>query len=124
MIKRERYISKIRPFYNCDLIKAITGVRRCGKSVILEQIMDEIKTTTDNIIYLNFEKTTDLLKADTSLKLVDYIKQNRKEGKCYIFLDEIKEVRDWQFAVKDFRLNNNSIFITGSNSKLFYFVKF
>ena len=55
MIYREHYIEKIREFYDSDLIKIITGIRRCGKSIILEQIMEEIKKKTDNVIYLNFE---------------------------------------------------------------------
>lgn len=55
MIKREHYIQQIRPFYESNLIKIITGIRRCGKSVIMEQIIQEIKEKTDNIIYLNFE---------------------------------------------------------------------
>ena len=52
MIKREKYIAPIREFYNSDLIKIITGIRRCGKSVILEEILEEIKDKSDNIIYL------------------------------------------------------------------------
>mgnify|MGYP002556958262 CR=1 FL=1 len=63
MIIRVRYLKAIRGFYDSDLIKVITGVRRCGKSVILETIMNEIKEKTTNIIYLNFEKMTDFDKA-------------------------------------------------------------
>ena len=118
MIIREKYLTKIRPFYESDLIKVITGIRRCGKSIILNQIMSEIRKRTNNIIYLNFEKTSDLLKSSNSIDLINYVTNNRKKGKCYIFLDEIQEVKDWQIAVKDLRLDNNSIFITGSNSKL------
>lgn len=118
MIIREQYLKKIRPFYDSDLVKVITGIRRCGKSVILNQIMEEIKQNTDNIIYLNFEKTSDFMKASNELDLVEYINKFRKDGKCYIFLDEIQEVKNWQIAVKDLRLADNSIFITGSNSKL------
>ena len=55
MIKREKYIAPIRSFYDSDLIKIITGVRRCGKSEILKQIKSEIADKSDNIIYLNFE---------------------------------------------------------------------
>jgi hypothetical protein len=55
MIYREHYIKDVREFYDSDLVKVITGIRRSGKSVILEQIADEIRQTTDNIIYLNFE---------------------------------------------------------------------
>ena len=56
MIKREHYIEQIRPFYESDLIKIITGIRRCGKSVIMEQIIKEISEKTDNVIYLIFEE--------------------------------------------------------------------
>lgn len=118
MIKREKYLSAIRGFYDSDLIKVITGVRRCGKSVILESIIEEIKTKSDNIIYLNFEKTLDLNKAGNVDELLRYVKDNRKDGKCYCFFDEIQEIDNWQFAVKDLRLDNCSVFVTGSNSKL------
>lgn len=56
MIKREHYINEVRELYNSDLIRIITGIRRCGKSVILMQIMEEIKSKSNNVIYLNFEK--------------------------------------------------------------------
>lgn len=118
MILREQYLKKIRPFYDSDLIKVITGIHRSGKSVVLTQIMDEIKQHSNNVIYLNFEKTTDFVKASDASKLVQYVAAHRKEGKCYVFLDEIQEVPDWQIVVKDLRLENNSVFITGSNSKL------
>lgn len=118
MVIRERYLAPIREFYETDLVKVIIGVRRSGKSIILEQIRDEIALKNDNIIYLNFEKESDLMKASTHQELLSYVERNRKDGKCYLFLDEIQEVEDWQIAVKDLRLGNNSVFITGSNSKL------
>lgn len=118
MIKREHYVLKIRDFYDDDLIKIITGIRRCGKSVILEQIMDEIEKKSSNIIYLNFEDKKVISNIYDSDKLIEYIEKNRKEGKCYVFLDEIQEVKNWSEACKTLRLYDNSIFITGSNSKL------
>ncbi len=118
MIIRDKYLSQIRDFFESDLIKVITGVRRCGKSVILKSIADEISQKTDNIIYLNFEKTTDFTKASTARGLVDYVMANKKTGKCYCFFDEIQEIENWQIAVKDLRLENCSVFVTGSNSKL------
>lgn len=118
MIVRENYLKRIRPFYESDLVKVISGIRRCGKSVILQQIMNEISKKSDNIIYLNFEKNSDKLKANSYSKIIDYVEKCRKEGKCYIFFDEIQEIDNWQYAIKDLRLGNNSIFITGSNSKL------
>lgn len=83
------------------------------------QIMDEIAEKTDNIIYLNFEKTSDLIKVRNSyLGIADYIEKNRKKSKCYIFLDEVQLIDKWEIAIKDLRLGNNSVFVTGSNSKL------
>lgn len=118
MITREHYIKKIREFYDSDLIKIITGIRRCGKSIILNQIVDEIKQKTNNVIYLNFEDRQIKNQIFNSDLLIDYIDKKRKKGKCYIFLDEIQLIEDWADAVKTLRLYNNSIFITGSNSKL------
>lgn len=118
MILRNKYLSIIRGFYESDLIKVIVGTRRVGKSVILETIMNEIKSKTNNIIYLNFERVSDLTKASTAIELINYVKKTRKDGKCYCFFDEIQEIKDWQIAVKDLRLANCSVFVTGSNSKL------
>lgn len=118
MIYREHYIRPVREFYDSDLIKIITGIRRSGKSVILEQIQNEIKQKTNNLIYLNFEDKKVLANIKSSDDLIEYIEQNRKDGKCYIFLDEVQMLDNWQEACKTLRLYNNSIFITGSNSKL------
>lgn len=118
MIYREHYINPVREFYDSDLIKIITGIRRSGKSVILEQIRDEIKERTDNLIYLNFEDKRILTNISNSDELIEYIEKSRKKGKCYIFLDEIQMIENWQEACKTLRLYDNSIFITGSNSKL------
>lgn len=118
MIKREHYLEQIRGFYDSDLIKIIVGVRRCGKSIILEQIMKEIKKQSNNIIYLNFEDERIKANIFDSNKLLEYVENNRKNGKCYLFFDEIHEVKDWEKAIKTLRLYDNSVFITGSNSKI------
>ncbi len=118
MILREHYIKQIRQFYDSDLIKIITGIRRSGKSVILEQVKNEILEKTENVIALNFEDKKIISNISNATELIDYIEKNRKKGKCYIFLDEIQMVDNWQEACKTLRLYNNSIFITGSNSKL------
>lgn len=118
MIKREHYLKRIRGFYDSDLIKIITGIRRCGKSIILEQIMNEIKEKTDNIIYLNFEDERIISNISNCEQLLDYVDNNRKSGLCYVFFDEIQEVTDWQKACKTLRLHNTSVFITESNSKI------
>lgn len=118
MIQREHYIEQVRPFYESDLIKIITGIRRCGKSVIMEQIIQEISKRTDNIIYLNFEDKKVSANIANADQLISYVEENKKDGKCYLFFDEIQTLDDWQDACKTLRLYNYSLFITGSNSKL------
>lgn len=118
MIIREKYLKEIRPFYDSDLVKIITGIRRCGKSVILKTIFDEINKKTSNTIYLDFEDVIDLKKACSVELLIKYVEQNKKDGKCYIFLDEVQNIKDWTIAIRTLRLHNNSVFISGSNSKL------
>ena len=118
MIIREAYLRQIRPFYDSDLIKIITGIRRCGKSIVLSQIRDELSQRNDNIIFLNFEDKETESRFPTWKHLLDYVEETRKEGLCYVFLDEIQAVEEWAEAVKTLRVRNCSVFITGSNSKL------
>ena len=118
MIQREHYIEQVRPFYESDLIKIITGIRRCGKSVIMEQIIKEISQKTENIIYLNFEDKKVSANITNAEALISYVEENKKEGKGYLFFDEIQTLDGWQDACKTLRLYNYSVFITGSNSKL------
>lgn len=122
MTKREKYIQKVRGFYKSDLIKIITGVRRSGKSVILEQIADEIRLESDNVIYLDFDDRAVTSSIQTWEDIVAYINKFRKapisEKLCYVFLDEVQEIDGWQFACRSLRRENCSVFISGSNSKL------
>ncbi|MBR3767709.1 MAG: ATP-binding protein [Clostridia bacterium] len=118
MILREHYIGKVREFYESDLIKIITGIRRSGKSVILQHIMAEIKEKTDNVIYLNFEDKRVSANIKDGNSLIEYVEAQKKEGKCYLFFDEIQTLDNWQDACKTLRLYDYSLFITGSNSKL------
>lgn len=122
MIIREKYLSKIRPFYDQDLIKVIMGVRRCGKSVILLQIIDELKEKgipDSQIIYMNFEYE-DYAFIKNDMDLHNYIKEKIvNENKYYLFFDEIQNVEHWEKAINSFKASKNvSIFITGSNSDL------
>ena len=118
MIYREHYIAPVRDFYDSDLIKIITGIRRCGKSVILKEILSEIKTKTDNIIDLDFEDASVLMALPDAASLINYIEEHRKPGKCYVFLDEVQRVEGWAVACRTIRLRDCSVFISGSNSKL------
>ncbi len=118
MILREHYLQQIRPFYDSDLIKIITGIRRCGKSVIMQQVRDEIQTKSTDIVYLEFEKRevrTQLPNADAVL---EYVSKKRTSGRCYVFLDEPQEIAGWEEVCQSLRLHGDSVFVTGSNSKL------
>lgn len=118
MIKREHYLEEIRDFYDSDLIKIVTGIRRSGKSIILGQIMNEIKKKSKNVIYLNFEDSRTLESIPDVDALLQYVEEHRGKGLNYLFFDEIQEVNGWQYACKTLRLDGTSVFITGSNSKL------
>ena len=124
MIKREKYLKNIRPFYDQDLIKVITGIRRCGKSVILTQIMDELKQNgirEEQIIYINFE-FIDYIDITDAKKLNNFIEEKFvNKDKYYVFFDEIQNVDKWEKVVNSLKSKYNqniSIFITGSNSDL------
>ena len=121
-IKRERYLAKIRPFYDVDLIKVLTGVRRSGKSVLLTQIKEELSekgVDAAHIIEINFENI-EYERIRSMDKLDSYIKKKiQDQNKYYIFLDEIQHVRSFEKVLTSLRATQNcSIFITGSNSKL------
>ncbi len=118
MIQRERYLSKIRPFYESDLVKIITGIRRCGKSVILKQIMDEIKKTGKKILFLDLDLRSNRIKIPDADALIDFVEEHLGKDKLYVFIDEIQNVKEWNEACRTLRLKNCSVFITGSNSKL------
>ena len=118
MIKREKYLASIREFYDDDLIKVITGIRRCGKSVILKQISEEIRERSDNIVFLDFEDAAVLNAIPDEMALINYVDNRRRESLCYVFLDEVQRLDGWAGACRTLRLRNCSVFISGSNSKL------
>lgn len=122
MVKREMYLKKIRPFYHLDLIKVITGIRRCGKSVLLQQIKEELLAEgirEDQILYLNFEDY-DFSFIQSGKDLHEYVKEQLTEKqKYYLFFDEIQTVSEFERVINSLRTKFDvSIFITGSNGKL------
>lgn len=121
-LKREIYLEQIRPYYDVDLIKVITGVRRSGKSILLEIIRDELierGVDGDHLIYLNLEDL-DYEYIETASDLNKEIKARiSDEEKYYVFLDEIQHIKEFEKALASFRATLNvSLFATGSNSTL------
>lgn len=121
-IFRSKYIEKIKKFIDKPIVKILTGMRRVGKSTILNIIKDQVlkDVPDENKNYMNFEsfeffdiKDANALKDYLSEKLKD------KEGKVYFFFDEIQLVKDWEKVINGLRVSHNcDIYITGSNSKL------
>ena len=121
-LKREQYLKQIRPYYDSDIIKVITGIRRSGKSVLLETIRDELVQrgiSGEQIIYINFEDLDyEYIKnaSDLNIEIKNRIKS---EEKYYIFLDEVQHIQEFEKALASFRATlNTSLFVTGSNSTL------
>lgn len=123
MIKRELYMSKIRPFFNKPIVKVLTGIRRCGKSVMLELIKDELIQTgasKSQLVSINFEsKAVDYVKsAELTYQHIKKIVCEAK-SKVYLFLDEIQELKGWETMINSCMIDFDvDIYITGSNAKL------
>ncbi|KZX14510.1 ferric uptake regulator family protein [Methanobrevibacter cuticularis] len=122
MIKREMYLSRIEPYIDKNIVKVISGIRRCGKSTILQQIIDSLKqkgVKEENIILINFE-----LKEYFNIKNIDKLdnlieKLIKNTDKNYLFFDEIQEVENWEKLINSYLAEKKyDIFITGSNAKL------
>lgn len=122
LYRREQYLKKIRPFYDDDLIKVITGIRRCGKSCLMETVIEELKergVAEKDIVYLDLErrgnrsiKTPDQLEQAIDQRLVD-------DDFKYLFIDEVQNVRGYEEVVNAYNADGGfSVFITGSNSYL------
>ena len=122
MVERKEYLDQLWAWKDEQIIKVVTGIRRCGKSVLLEQYQDRLRAAgveAEQIISINFEDLDceDLLDYKA---LYQYIKERLCGGKMtYIFLDEIQNVPDFQKVVDSLYVKNNTdVYITGSNSYL------
>ena len=123
LYKREKYLEKIRGFYHeCEVIKVLTGVRRCGKSSIMNLVIGELLDDgidRESILYFNLDRKP-YNNVDTPDKLDKLIEENSKaDGKKYLFIDEIQNVEGFEKVINAWREEGDySIFITGSNSYL------
>lgn len=118
MIQREHYVSQIRSFYESDLVKIITGIRRCGKSIILKQVMAEIESSGKRCLFLDLDLKPTRNQIPDADALIEHVSSLLNDDKLYVFLDEIQNVDGWNEACRTLRLYNCSLFITGSNSRL------
>ncbi|AEF84643.1 ATPase [Treponema primitia ZAS-2] len=123
MLRRKVFWERVKPFVGTELIKVITGIRRCGKSVMLELIKEELRdqgVNPGNFISLNFEDlanrqfcTAEALNEHLEKAIVPL------EGRVYLFLDEVQEVAEWERCINSLRVKYTvDIYITGSNAKL------
>ena len=118
---REKYLTRIRPFYESDLIKVITGIRRCGKSFILKGIINELYqkgVKESQIIYIPLDK-----RGFKNIKLPEQLEEKIEEmiegdGFRYLFIDEVQNVIGFESVVQAYVEEGYSVFLTGSNSYL------
>ena len=122
MILRPAYIEKIMPYMDTPFVKVLSGIRRCGKSTILKMIAEELRkrgVPDERILTYNFDSMQheDI---KTAKLLYDAVKQHLlPEGKMYLFLDEIQEVKSWEKAVNSFMTDFDvDVYVTGSNSRM------
>lgn len=123
MIKRKFYLEKIVKLIDTEDIKVITGVRRCGKTVLLKQIIDELENrgiASENIIYMSFESSKyKNIRNDNDLDEFIFSKTNNLNGKIYLLFDEIQKVKNWEVSLNSYGVDLEcDIYITGSNSQL------
>lgn len=122
LLKRELYLSRIRPYYELDLIKVIVGIRRSGKSKLLELIRNELRENgvpSHRIIYINFEDIEFDYISDPHTLNSTVKNKIQEDGKYYLLLDEVQHVNSFEKALASFKATLNcSIFVTGSNSRL------
>ncbi len=123
MIKREIYLSKIRPFMNQDIVKVLTGIRRSGKSVMLELIQEELRlqgVSDRQILSVNLESKNNAFVSSVD-NIYAYVKSfaSAVDGKAYLFFDEIQELDGWETMINSCMIDFDAdIYISGSNAKL------
>lgn len=123
MIKREEYLKKIRPFMSKEIVKILTGIRRCGKSVMLELIKEDLVSQgikKENLFSVNFETgaVSYVKSLEETYEVVKEFAAKRKE-KIYLFFDEIQELPHWEKLINSIMIDFDAdIYITGSNAKM------
>lgn len=119
---REKYLKKIRPFYHSDIVKVITGIRRCGKSCIMRMVMEELLregVDANRILYLPLDRRgfKSITTPEQLEERIEEMSPNDDEG-CFLFIDEVQNVRGFEKVVLAYQEEGWSVFLTGSNSYL------
>lgn len=121
LVARDSYINRVKPFIGKQIIKALTGQRRVGKSYLLFQLIEFIQKEDSEatILYINLEDLA-FSHLQTAIELNDYVLSNQSTiGKTYVFIDEIQEIQDFEKALRSLVLKENlDIYCTGSNANL------
>ena len=122
MIIRPDYIEALRPFIDKPLVKILSGIRRCGKSTIFEMLKGELSSRgipADHIIHKSYTEM-DIPETITAKEMYDeLVSAMDGKGRCYLLLDEIQEIKEWEKAVNSLLEHTDAdIYVTGSNSKL------
>lgn len=122
MVNRETYLKKLRKLEGQNLIKVITGIRRCGKSTLLEAFKTELLSngiSSENIIFLNFEERENLHFTNWATLYDEIIKSVKSEKKYFVFLDEVQLINDFEKLINSlFTKKNIDLYVTGSNAYL------
>ena len=122
MIQRSFYLNQLNSWKNHDVIKVVTGIRRCGKSTLLKLFRDELLhtgTPAENIISLNMEDVEGIDIENFRQLLQYFVDRLQPTGMNYIFIDEVQQVDGFERAVDALFVKENcDVYITGSNSKL------
>lgn len=123
MYTRNKYLEKIEPFIGKPVIKAVTGMRRVGKSCLLQLIMDELRSRSvspDRIVYINKELLAfDFIRNHTDLHRYIHDRTASRDQPTYLFIDEIQEIENWERALADLLAQGGyDIFVSGSNARM------
>lgn len=121
MYIREKYLERLKSMKDLNIIKVITGIRRCGKSTLLLQFKNYLHSSgisNENILYMNFE-SSEWFSITNYKELVEYVHSKKRDKKMYILLDEVQVIDKWEKAVNSFLVDLDcDIYITGSNAFL------
>ncbi len=122
MIQRETYLNKLRQLKDQNLIKVVTGIRRCGKSTLLEAFKNELLSngvSLNNIVFLNFEERENLSFTNWTNLYDEIIKGIKTDEKYYVFLDEVQLINDFEKLINSLYVKKNiDLYVTGSNAYL------